>query len=115
MDNAWIIHRYLSKAVAPLGASGKPMPWILEFLEGPPGSVREPKGARRSERYRARFGVTQKAKQQILGEGGAAFKWLHLILGGRTRAPDPPIYVGGLRPPTPPLNVALRPPYLSVF
>ena len=35
-------------------------------------------------------------------KGGVAFKWLHLILGGRTRAPpDPPIYVGGLRPPTP--------------
>ena len=31
-----------------------------------------------------------------------------LILVGRTRAPpDPPIYVGGLRPPTPPLNVGL--------
>ena len=38
------------------------------------------------------------------------------ILGGRTRAlPDPPIYVGRLRPPTPPLNVGLRPPQLLVI
>ena len=31
----------------------------------------------------------------------------------RTRAPpDPPMYAGGLRPPTPPLNVGMWPPHL---
>jgi hypothetical protein len=38
------------------------------------------------------------------------------ILGGRTCAPpDSPIYMGGLCPPTPPLNVGLRPPQSLAF
>ena len=35
--------------------------------------------------------------------------------GAHPRPPDPPIYVWGLRPPTPPLNVGLRPPCLYIY
>ena len=46
--------------------------------------------------------------KQILG---AQKLYTYSVLGGRTRAPpDPPIYVGGLRPPTPPLKVGPWPP-----
>ena len=52
------------------------------------------------------------AKIKLLGKvqrPTLAFKWFHLILGGRNPQ-TPPIYVGGLRFPTPPLDVGLRPP-----
>ena len=53
-----------------------------------------------------RYQVFRLSTDNPLGASGS-------VLGGRTRAPpDPPIYVEGLRPPTPPHNVGLRPPHL---
>ena len=65
--------------------------------------------ASRSVDFRAALGICGVNHSK----GEFASKWLRLILGWRTRAPqDPSIYMGGLPPPTPPLKVGLRLPYL---